>query len=51
MADKMTLDDLVKRIYKRKYQSVWTACLGPNQSGKTDWNLLQLEKSLDASLA
>jgi len=44
MSDKLNLDDLIKRIYKRKYQSVWTACLGPNQSGKTDWNLLQMER-------
>jgi len=39
-----TLDDFIKRTYKRKYQSVWTATLGPNQSGKTDWNLYQLER-------
>ena len=39
----MTLVDFIKRIYKKKYQSVWTCTLGPNQSGKTDWNLKQLE--------
>lgn len=40
----MTLDDFIKRTYRRKYQSVWTATLGPNQSGKTDWNLYQMER-------
>ena len=44
MSDTKNLDDLIKRIYKRKYQSVWTACLGANQSGKTDWNLFQMER-------
>lgn len=39
-----TLDDFIKQIYKRKYQSVWTCCLGPNQSGKTDFNLFQIER-------
>ena len=41
---KMTLDDLIKRTYKRKFQSVWTCTLGANQSGKTDWNLYQMER-------
>lgn len=40
----MSLDDFIKRTYNRKYQSVWTCTLGPNQSGKTDWNLYQLER-------
>jgi len=44
MARILTLDDLIKRIYKKKYQSVWTCTLGPNQSGKTDWNLYQMER-------
>lgn len=39
-----SLDDLFRQIYSRRYQSVWTACLGVNQSGKTDFNLLQLER-------
>ena len=39
----MTLTDFIKRTYNKKYQSVWTCTLGPNQSGKTDWNLKQLE--------
>jgi len=39
-----TLDDFLKQVYKRKYQSVWTCCLGQNQSGKTDFNLFQMER-------
>ena len=41
---KKTLDDLIKRIYNKKFQSVWTCTLGANQSGKTDWNLYQMER-------
>lgn len=44
MARILTLDDFIKRIYKRKFQSVWTCTLGANQSGKTDWNLYQMER-------
>ena len=44
MARILTLDDLIKRIYKRKFQSVWTCTLGANQSGKTEWNLYQMER-------
>ncbi len=44
MARILTLDDLIKRIYNKKFQSVWTCTLGANQSGKTDWNLLQMER-------
>ena len=39
-----TLDDFIKQIYKKKYQSVFTACLGPNQSGKTDFTLFIMER-------
>lgn len=39
-----SIDSFLKRIYARKYQSVWTCTLGQNQSGKTDWNLYQLER-------
>lgn len=46
----LTLDDFIKRTYRRKYQSVWTACLGPNQSGKTDFNLFQMEKIQELGL-
>ena len=48
---KMTLIDFIKRTYKKKFQSVWTCTLGPNQSGKTDWNLKQLEMIHDLDLA
>lgn len=41
---RMTIDDFILRTWKRKYQSVWTAVLGPNQSGKTDFNLLLMER-------
>ena len=41
---KLTHDEFIKRIYHRKYQSVWTCCLGQNQSGKTDFNLYQMER-------
>lgn len=41
---KMTHEDFFKRTYNRKFQSVWTATLGANQSGKTDFNLYQMEK-------
>lgn len=34
---------LIRRIYNPRYNSVWTCTLGKNQSGKTDWNLKQLE--------
>lgn len=44
MARKKSLDDFIKQTYKRKYQSVWTCTLGANQSGKTDWNLYQMER-------
>lgn len=40
---KMTHKDFIKRTYNRKFQSVWTATLGANQSGKTDFNLYQME--------
>jgi len=50
----MGLKDFIKRIYRgpksRPYQSVWTAVLGPNQSGKTDFNLLQMEIIHDLGL-
>ena len=39
-----TLDDFIKSTYRRKYQSVFTCVLGPNQSGKTDFNLFQMER-------
>ena len=39
-----TTDDFFKQVYNKKFQSVWTCCLGPNQSGKTDFNLYQMER-------
>ncbi len=50
MPVRMTLIDFIKRTYNRKYQSIWTCTLGPNQSGKTDWNLKQLEMIHDLGL-
>lgn len=44
LAKKMTLDDFIKQTYNKKFQSVWTCTLGANQSGKTDWNLYQMER-------
>ncbi len=44
MEQRRTLDDLIKRIYHKKFQSVFTCTLGANQSGKTDWNLYQMER-------
>ena len=41
---KNTLDDFIKKTYNKKFQSVWTCTLGQNQSGKTDWNLFQMER-------
>lgn len=39
-----TLDEFIRQVYHRKFHSVWTCTLGPNQSGKTDWNLYQMER-------
>lgn len=44
------LDNLIKTIYHKRFQSVWTCTLGANQSGKTDWNLKQLEMIHDLGL-
>jgi len=46
-----SFNDFVKMIYNKKYQSVWTCCLGRNQSGKTDFNLLLLERLHTLGLA
>lgn len=37
------ITELIKKIYNPKYHSVWTNTKGKNQSGKTDFNLLQFE--------
>ena len=44
-------DDFVKRLYKRKYQAVFNAVLGPNQSGKTELCLLLMETVQKLGLA
>jgi len=41
---KKTISHFMKTVYNRKFQSVWTCTLGQNQSGKTDWNLYQMER-------
>lgn len=42
---KRTIDDFIKKIYHRKYQSIWTAVIGANQTGKTATNLLIMERA------
>ena len=44
MTLKRPSDAFVKRIYNKKFQSVWTCTLGQNQSGKTDFNLFLMER-------
>jgi len=44
-----TFNDFIKRLYG-KSESVSTCVLGPNQSGKTDFNLLQMERIHDLGL-
>ena len=44
-------DDFFRTIYNKKFQSVWTCCLGQNQSGKTDFNLFQMEQLQRLGLA
>lgn len=39
-----SLDDFFKMTYSRRFHSIWTAVLGENQSGKTAFNLFQLER-------
>jgi len=39
-----SLDDLIKRIYNPRNESVWTCTIGKKQSGKTNWNLDQMER-------
>ena len=46
-----TLKDLIKKIYTRKKQSVWTVTVGKKQSGKTDFNLKQMELLHELGLA
>ena len=51
MTNKHTLKDLIKKIYTRKKQSVWTVTLGKKQSGKTNFNLKQMEILHELGLA
>lgn len=46
-----TLNDFMKSVFNRRFQSVWTCTLGQNQSGKTDFNLLTMEKLHKLGLA
>lgn len=46
-----TLKDLIKRIYTPRKQSVWTVTLGKKQSGKTNFNLRQMELLHELGLA
>lgn len=51
MTNKHTLKDLIKKIYTKKKQSVWTITLGKKQSGKTDFNLKIMEILHELGLA
>jgi len=51
MTNNRTLKDLMKKIYTKKKQSVWTVTLGKKQSGKTDFNLKQMELLNELGLA
>ena len=51
MMSKRSLKDLLKKIYTRKKQSIWTVTLGKKQSGKTDFNLKQMELLHELGLA
>lgn len=51
MPQTLTHEDFIKRTYHRRFQSVWTATLGPNQSGKTDFSLYQMEMIHNLGLA
>lgn len=46
----MKAEDFIRKIYNPKFHSVWTVTTGPNQSGKTDWNLKQMEMIHDLGL-
>ena len=46
-----TLRDLVKKIYTKRKQSVWTFTTGKKQSGKTDFTLRLMEVLHEEGLA
>jgi len=51
MTNEYALTALIKKIYTRKKQSVWTVTLGKKQSGKTNFNLRQMELLNELGLA
>ena len=51
MTNEQALTTLIKKIYTRKKQSVWTVTLGKKQSGKTNFNLRQMELLNELGLA
>ena len=51
MTNNRTLKDLMRKIYTKKKQSVWTVTLGKKQSGKTNFNLKQMELLYELGLA
>ena len=51
MTNEQALKTLIKKIYTRKKQSVWTVTLGKKQSGKTNFNLRQMELLNELKLA
>ena len=51
MTNKNTLRGLVKKIYTKKKQSVWTVTVGKKQSGKTDFTLRLMEVLHEEGLA
>ena len=51
MTNDQALKTLIKKIYTRKKQSVWTVTEGKKQSGKTNFVLRQLELLHELGLA
>ena len=51
MTNELSLKALIKKIYTRKKQSVWTITEGKKQSGKTDFVLRQMELLTELGLA
>ena len=45
-----TISDFMRRVFNSKYQSIWVACLGKNQSGKTDFMLYTMQRLHDLGL-
>jgi len=51
MMNEQSLKSLIKKIYTKKKQSVWTVTLGKKQSGKTDFTLRIMELLHELDLA